>query len=243
MQQKTKPLKSLSIFFPFYNDAGTVEQAISGAFSIGSHLTNRLEVIALYGGKSVDDTFAQILKMQRKYRSLKIIDRTSNLEGYAVIKYGLVQSTSDWVFYTDGDLQYNLVDLIRLVKKQLDTNADVINGFKINRGDKALRTTLGELYKKLTKIVFKIPISDPTCDFRLIKSSFLKQCPLFSSNASICVELIKELQLAGAKFTEIPVRHRRRKYGKSNYKPFSLLLERFFGDLLLWIRLRRRYNK
>lgn len=243
MQQKHKPLKSLSIFFPFFNDAGTVEQAIHDAYLIGKILTTDLEVIALHGGNSRDHTYDEIVRMKKINPNLKIINRVSNHEGYAVIKYGLVQAEKDWIFYTDGDLQYNLQDLIRMVKKQHVTQADVVNGSKIVRGDKALRTSLGELYKKFTKLLFRSPVSDPTCDFRLIKRSFLGRCPLFSTNASICIELVKELQYAGAKFAELPVRHRTRKYGSSNYRSLSLLTERLFGDLQLWFRLRRRYNK
>ena len=177
-----------------------------------------------------------------KFPDLTILDKTNNTEGYAVIKYGLREANLDWVFYTDGDLQYSLGDLNKLVKIQEKTNADVVNGVKINRGDSALRTILGELYKKFTRILFKTPMTDPTCDFRLIRTSILKKCSLLSTNASICVELVKELQLNGATFAEVPVKHNVRKYGKSNYRSLPLLLERFFGDLLLWIRLKRRYN-
>ena len=115
MQQKHKPLKSLSIFFPFFNDEGTVEQAVDNAYLIGKSLTNNLEVIALHGGESKDNTFDEILRMKRKYSNLKMINRDGNRDGYAVIKHGLKQATKDWVFYTDGDLQYDLRDLVILV--------------------------------------------------------------------------------------------------------------------------------
>lgn len=239
---QAKPLKSLSIFFPFYNDQGTVQKAIHDAYSIGSQLTNKLEVIAIIGGKSHDNTIQEIRRVKKNRPQLVVIDRTSNPDGYAVIKYGLVQARGDWVFYTDGDLQYTVKDLMHLVIKQQESGADVVNGYKIVRGDKNLRTVLGELYKTFTRFLFKSPITDPTCDFRLMRRSRLKLCPLFSTNASICIELVKELEYAGATFAEVPVRHRRRTYGRSNYRSFTLLLERFLGDVQLWLRLKKRYN-
>jgi len=242
MQKKDKLLKSLTIFFPFFNDAGTVKKAIDDAYEIGALATKDLEVIAIHGGNSSDNTFDKIKKAKHEHPSLRIIDQSQNKLGYAVIKHGLVQAKKEWVFYTDGDLQYNLLDLLRLINKQQQTQADVVNGIKINRGDDSSRTALGELYKMATKSLFKLPISDPTCDFRLMRADLVKKCPLFSRNASICVELIKELQINGASFAEIPVRHRKRRYGKSNYQAILLLIERFFGDLQLWIRLKRRYN-
>lgn len=241
--QKTKPLKSLSIFFPFYNDAGTVMRAVQESYKVGAMLTNRLEVIAIIGGASHDATSAEVYRAKRAFPQLSIIDRSNNPDGYAVIKYGLIQARGDWVFYTDGDLQYALVDLIRLVKKQRETGADVVNGCKIKRGDRTVRTVLGELYKTFTKVLFASPIQDPTCDFRLMRRSYLARCPLFSTNASICIELVKELQYAGALFAEVPVRHRKRSYGMSNYRSATLVIERLLGDILLWLRLRKRYNR
>ncbi len=130
-----KKLKSLSIFFPFLNDEQTVKTAINLAYSIGKKLTDDLEVIAINGGKSKDKTFAEIKKQKKNHPDLIIIDKSDNSEGYAVIKYGFTKASKDWIFYTDGDLQYDVRDLKKLVDKQIKTNADVVNGFKDKRSD------------------------------------------------------------------------------------------------------------
>lgn len=226
-------LTSLTIFFPFYNDAGTVAQAISQAYKYGRKVTNDLEVIAIHGGKSKDDTYEEIKKQKQKHKDLVIIDKTNNWESYAVIKYGFKRATKDWVFYTDGDLQYHLDELEKLVRIQIKTGADVANGYKINRGDNILRVMLGNCYKALSRIIFKLPIRDLTCDFRLIRRSFLTNIKFQSHDASILLELIKKLQKAEAKFAEIPVNHYKRSYGKSTYPISKLIRERVLGDLKL----------
>lgn len=126
-------LSSLSIFFPFYNDEGTVLEVISKAYEIGETLTKDLEIIAIHGGKSKDNTFAKIKEAQQKFPNLKIIDKSDNTEGYAVIKYGFKSATKEWIFYTDGDAQYDLGELKLLVSKYSETKADVINGYKTSR--------------------------------------------------------------------------------------------------------------
>jgi glycosyltransferase involved in cell wall biosynthesis len=236
---KDRCLSSLSIFFPFYNDEGTVELQIDNAYKTGMQLTDDLEVIAIHGGASKDNTFEKIKQVRQKYPTLKIVDKTDNWEGYAVIKYGFEASTKDWVFYTDGDAQYRLQeDLPRLVEKQLETGADIVNGIKRRRGDNFIRMVLGRAYARIAKIAFMLPIRDVDCDFRLIRRKFLQKITLESHDASILPEMIKKLELAGAKFAEIKVGHFERIYGQSNYNAMSLVKEKILGDLKLFFKMR-----
>lgn len=234
-----KKLSSLTIFFPFYNDEGTVKRQIEYAFSVGKKLANSLEVIAIHGGRSKDKTLQKIKKMQEKYPSLQCINKIHNTEGYAVIKYGLQQAKKTWIFYTDGDAQYRLEeDLIELVKKQQKTNTDVINGYKKKRSDSLIRVFLGKAYARLSKIIFGLPIRDTDCDFRLMRKKYVKKISLESRDSSILPELIKKLQLAGATFAEVPVSHYPRIYGKSNYNILSLIKEKIIGDFKLFLKMR-----
>jgi len=236
-------LSSLSIFFPFYNERGTVERLIADAYKVGSEFTDDLEVIALHGGPSTDGTFEKILEMKEKYPPTVIVDKRDNTEGYAVIKYGFRACAKDWIFYTDGDAQYHLEeDLPALVKKQFETNADVVNGYKKKRGDIFLRTFLGGGYAKLARFFFRLPIRDVDCDFRLIRKIFMDKIKLESTDASILPEMIKKLEMAGAKFVEVPVNHYEREYGQSYYTAMGLLKEKLFGDIKLFFKMKQWKN-
>jgi hypothetical protein len=235
-------LKELRIFFPFYNDSGTVKTQIDKAYQIGKEVAENLEVIALHGGNSKDDTYQQILEAKNHYKDLKIVDKSDNQEGYAVIKEGFKTASKEWVFYTDGDAQYNLEELPKLVQKQKETGADVVNGYKINRKDNVLRIFFGEVYRLFSKILFSFPIRDVDCDFRLINNNILKKINLTSKDASILPELIVKLALQNAKFAQIPVGHNPRIYGKSNYTVFSLAKEKLVGDLKLFWKIKFKKN-
>lgn len=231
MNKTAYKLPSLSIFFPFYNDAGTVTQAIDDAFLYGRKVANKLEVIAIHGGNSKDNTYQQILKAKLKHPALIILNKKNNKVGYAVIKEGFKKATQEWVFYTDGDLQYHVKDVLKLVEKQKETSADVVNGYKEQRKElESLRLYTGELYRLFTKNTYRLPIRDLTCDFRLIRRSFLDKIDLTSPNASVLLELILKLQKQKASFANVPVAHNRRRYGKSNYNVLQLMTERIFGD-------------
>jgi len=237
-----KKLKSLTIFFPFFNDEGTVVHAISNAYRYGRMASKKLEVIAIHGGRSRDKTLDEIKKQKKKHPDLVIIDKTNNWERYAVIKYGFQKAKGEWIFYTDGDLQYSLRDLQKLIIKQQKTHVDVVNGYRKQRSDSALRIIGGAVYRKLTKLIFKLPIDDLECDFRLIRRAALLKIKFESHNASILLELIKKLELNGAGFSEVLVNHYTRRYGYSTYGLMSLLKEKLLGDIKVWYSLKKMYK-
>jgi putative flippase GtrA len=232
-------LESLSIFFPFYNDEGTVKKQIERAYEIGREVALDLEIIAINGGNSRDNTFSKIKEMKAKFPDLIVVDKSDNKEGYAVIKHGFAAATKDWVFYTDGDAQYDSNELPLLVKKLEETDVDVVNGYKKNRGDGFLRFILGDMYAKFSRFIFELPIKDTDCDFRLIKRSYMLKINLTSRDSSILGEMIKKLEIAGAKFAQIPVSHYPREYGKSNYTPWGLFKEKFVGDIKLYFKIKQ----
>ncbi len=224
-------LKSLTIFFPFLNDEKNVNRMISDAYKYGKKLTDNLEVIAIHGGNSTDKTLSVIKKQKKYYPELVIIDKTKNIEGYAVIRYGFYNASKDWVFYTDGDGQYDVKQLEKLVTKQLQTGADVVNGYKLQRSDSLTRKIFGSFYKLLLRRIYNLPVSDIDCDFRLIRRRFLKNIKFRCSSAAICLVLINELKKAGAKFAEVPVYHSKRKYGKSQFFKLKYIYPTFLDNL------------
>jgi len=222
MRQRQK-LSSLSIFMPFFNDEGTVFRAIVLAYAVGHQVTDDLEVIAIHGGRSRDKTWQALQVARRKFPKLRLINKVNNKIGYAVIKYGFATAKKDWVFYTDGDLQYDLRELNKLVVAQLNTGADVINGYKLLRAEGGWRELLGESWSWFITRYHRFPIRDIDCDFRLIRRSFLQGAHFSAMGAEILEELITHLQKQGARFVEIPVAHYPRQYGHSNYSIWELI--------------------
>lgn len=229
-----RKLSGLTIFFPFYNDAGTVLRAVDDAYFFGKQVAASLEVIAIHGGVSRDSTWTMMKKAKRIHKSLKLLDKSDNVDGYAVIKYGFQHASKPWVFYTDGDLQYSMADLPRLVAAQQKQKSDVVNGYLEYRCDPWYRIVFGSFYKLISRNLFQLPIRDTDCDFRLIKKLVIDRITLQAHDSSILPEMIKKLELVGATFSEIPVKHFPRSYGKSNYSVFALTKEKFIGDLKMW---------
>lgn len=217
-----KKLSSLTLFFPFYNDAGTVGRMISEAYKYAPKVSQQFEVIAIHGGSSKDETWREIMKAKQQFPDLRVLNRAKNIEGYAVIKHGFNAAKYEWIFYTDGDGQYNVEDIYKLVARQQQTGAEIINGYKLNRSDTTQRKVLGKVFEKWYRALIHLPLRDIHCDFRLIKASYVKKITWQTKGATIISELILKLKFQGANFSEVPVQHNARVWGHSNYIWYKL---------------------
>lgn len=232
-------MPSLSIFFPFYNDAGTVEKMITDAYQYGYKLTSDLEVIAVNDG-SQDHTLAELQRMQEKFPTLIIVNHGQN-KGYGgALQSGIKNTTKEWVFYTDGDAQYHLDELAKLWEYVPEN--DLVNGYKIRRSDGFIRTYVGLAYRKIIKILFSIPIKDVDCDFRLIKGDLIRSVDFEFTSGAITIELVKKLSLITNKIKEVPVHHYDRIYGKSSFFNLSKIAETF-KDEIKFIKTLRKMRK
>lgn len=235
MSQNLRRAASISVFFPAYNDARSIEKLVTDALDILPALTDDYEVIVINDG-SEDDTGAVLENLKTKFAPFVRVVHHEQNRGYgAALRSGFAAAQKDLIFYTDGDGQYDVRELPKLFEL-LDENADVVNGYKIERSDAANRKLLGDSYNKLAHLCFAIPIRDVDCDFRLIRRRLLERVRLESSSGSICVELVYKLARAGARFRETGVNHYARQHGKSQF----FTVRRVGKTLIDFFRLRAR---
>ncbi len=214
-QTSQKRISSISAVFPAYNDGGTIASMVAAAWIALNQVTEDFEIIVVNDGSS-DYTSTMLMEISTRYPELRVITHPSN-QGYgAALRTGFSAATKDWVFYTDGDSQYNPLELVNLVNA-LHDGADVVNGYKLTRNDSLMRILIGRAYHYFVKFLFGIRIRDVDCDFRLIPRSILEEIGLKSNSGAICLELVKKIQDAGYLFAEVPVNHYSRKYGVSQF--------------------------
>lgn len=208
-------ISSISAVFPAYNDGGTIASMVAAAWISLRQVTDDSEIIVVNDG-STDYTSTMLDEISTRYPELRVITHPSNLGYGAALRTGFAAATKDWVFYTDGDSQYNPLELVNLVHA-LREGVDVVNGYKLTRNDSFLRFFVGRVYHYFVKFLFRIHIRDVDCDFRLIPTRILNEIDLKSASGAICIELVKKIQDAGYVFAEAPVNHYSRKYGVSQF--------------------------
>ena len=226
---------SISVFFPAYNDAGTIASMVVLADRTLRRLTDDYELIVVNDG-SVDHTAQILSELDAIYPKLRIIQHLNNMGYGSALRAGLSSATKDLIFYTDGDAQYDVRELESLLPL-MTTDVDIVNGYKINRSDPLHRVIIGKIYCWLVKLAFRIRIRDIDCDFRLIRRASYDKVRLFSTSGTICVEMVKSFQDAGLRFAEAPVHHFHRAYGRSQFFNFRRLFRTLIDLSLLWWQL------
>lgn len=226
---------SLSIFFPCYNDAGTIGSLVQSADSVARQLTDDYEIIIIDDGST--DSSRELLKdLKPKYPRLVLVLHEQNGGYGAALRSGFHNATKELVFYTDGDGQYDVHDLRKLFPI-MQEGVDVVNGYKILRNDPLHRVIIGTLYLRLMRLLFNFHIRDVDCDFRLIRRGVFDKIKLRHNSGVICLELVKKLELAGYRFAEFPVHHYHRTYGRSQFFNFPRLFRTLVNITRLWYEL------
>ena len=230
------PTPSLSVFFPAYNDAGTIASLVISAVKTAATLTPDFEVLVINDG-STDDTAAILDELARVYpQHVRIIHHPINRGYGGALRSGFAHARKDLVFYTDGDAQYDPAEMTALWGR-ITPGVDWVNGWKISRSDPWHRIVIGRIYHHTVKFLFGLHVRDVDCDFRLIRSTAMRDIALESDSGTICLELVKKLQDAGKRFAEVPVHHYHRTYGESQFFNFPRIWRTLVQLIGLWWKL------
>jgi glycosyltransferase involved in cell wall biosynthesis len=226
---------TISAFFPFLNDWGTIGSLVTAVDTVLIRIASNYEIIIVDDGS--DEKSKEILRMlTKRFPKLRIITHKTNRGYGGALKTGIYNSKMDWIFYTDGDAQYDPRELEELVKNK-KKRADVVNGYKIRRSDPWFRILTGRTYHYFVKTLFNLPIRDTDCDFRLMRREIFDNVKLEQDSGLICAEMIKKIDDFGYKFQEVPVHHYWRTSGKSQFFNFRRVSKVVFGLLVLWYKL------
>jgi glycosyltransferase involved in cell wall biosynthesis len=232
------PLKisGISAVFPAFNDGGTIPSMILTALMALRQVTDDYEIIVVDDGSS-DTTRSLLDEMVTRYPELMVIHHATNMGYGSALRTGFGAATKDWIFYTDGDGQYNPIELIDLVAA-VNEKVDVVNGYKISRSDPLV------MYHFIVKWVFGFHLKDVDCDFRLFRRKILESVHLESTTGTLPLELVKKFQDAGFLFVEVPVHHYYRQYGKSQFFNLRRLFRTGVQLMQLWRKLvwKKRLN-
>lgn len=231
----TSKVESLSVFFPAYNDAPSLPALICNTFSVLREHVEEFEVIVVNDGSS-DNTGEVLARLKQEYAPhLRVITHEQNRGYGGALRSGFAAATKDFVFYTDGDGQYDVLELPKLLE-QMNDGVGLVNGYKLERNDPRHRIWIGNAYNTFARFLFRVGIRDIDCDYRLIRRSLLEDIRLTSTSGTICVELVRKLELTSCRVVEVGVRHYPRLHGRSQFFRVRSLLQTLFQLIRLWVQ-------
>lgn len=226
---------SLSVFFPAYNDGGTIASLVIRAVQVASRLTPDFEVLIVNDGSS-DATREIADELARTYPQVRAIHHPHNRGYGGALRTGFASSTKDLIAYTDGDAQYDPSEL-EILWQRLTPDADVVNGYKISRSDPWHRIVIGRVYHYTVKLLFRMRVRDVDCDFRLLRREVFDRVKLERDTGVICLEMMRKIQDAGFRIVEVPVHHYHRTHGRSQFFNVRRIFWTGVDVLKLWVQL------
>lgn len=232
-------LPSLTFFFPAYNEAANVEAAIREGLRKLPNYCDDLELIVVDDG-SRDATGEIADRLAAEDPRVRVIHHRPNRGYGGAVRSGLAAARREYVFFTDGDLQFDLDDLARLMPHL--SSADVVIGYREKRADPPKRLFIAWVYNLLIRILFQTPFRDVDCAFKLFRRSVLDRVPLAqvrSNGAFFSAELLLVLRAAGVRIPQVGVRHFPRRAEEEKGATLKVVLRTIRDLLLLRLRLLR----
>lgn len=206
---------SISFFCPAYYDEKNLPILIPKVVKVLKNLSSNFEIVIVEDGspdttREVADRFAKIYKP-----FIKVIHHPKNLGYGAALRSGYNNATKyDYVFYTDGDNQYDVDELNKFISYL--KNYDAIIGFRKTRALTFSRQIQTIVYNKLIKFIFGLNIKDINCSMKIVSRKALGKIDLTSNGTFIDAELLIKLKNNNFKIKEIEVTHLPRIFGKAS---------------------------
>ena len=225
---------TVSVFFPAYNDAPSLPKLVSAAFEVLKAHVDDYELIVVNDG-SHDNTGEVLAELERKYAPLMRVVTHEKNRGYGgALRSGFAAATKELVFYTDGDGQYDVRELPKLLR-EMAPDVGLVNGYKLERNDPRHRIWIGSAYNAFARTLFRVRIRDIDCDFRLIRRSLLEAIELWSTSGTVCVELVRKLELTQYRVVEVGVHHYPRLHGRSQFFRVRSLMTTLYQLIRLYV--------
>lgn len=205
--------QSLTIGFPVYGDEGTVERVAMKALTIGKAMAVPFEVIIVDDG-SPDRSGEIADALARVHREIRVVHHEKNLGYGCAFKSVLRNSQYDWIALTDGDDQYDLLDLKDLIR--VTHRYDLIITFRYRKIYSTLRTFLSWWYNVVLRFLFRTRFRDVSTGLRLVHRSVINAVELESDGNIIGAELAIRAMLCGFAVGEVGIKTFPRSFGKSS---------------------------
>ncbi|OGL42490.1 MAG: cell wall biosynthesis glycosyltransferase [Candidatus Schekmanbacteria bacterium GWA2_38_11] len=201
---------NISVFFPCYNEEKNLESLTNSILNFLPAISDQYEVIIVNDG-SKDRTREIAETLSKKNHHVKVFNHETNLGYGAALKTGFKNAKFDYIFFTDGDNQFDIKEIERFIP--FSQEFDVVAGYRINRRDNFIRRLNATSFKMFVRMLFGLQIRDLNCAFKLFKKKVIDAIDIESTGAFINAEILIKAKKKGFTMTEVGVTHYPRQWG------------------------------
>ena len=231
-------VKSLSLFFPTYNEEGNIKNTVIKAKKVLEKTVQDWEIIIVNDG-STDSTKEIAEELSRQDKRIRTISHVVNRGYGASLKSGFYNSKYPWIAFTDSDGQFDFSEIDNFFQKQKETDADLVIGYYKKRRVSKFKIVTSRMWEIAVMVLFRLNVHDIDCGFKLIKKEVIETIPKLESErgAFISSELLIKAKKYGFKIVEIPVTHLPRIQGKGTGRNIRVIIQSFIDLFKLWRKL------
>lgn len=227
-------IKTLSVFFPAYNEEDNIAGTVSKAIEVLKSLKLADWEIIVVDDGSTDNTATVVQNLAAENSKIRLVRHDRNRGYGAALKTGFSSAKFDWIAFSDSDGQFDF----REIDKFIDSadGCQVVVGFRKRRSDSRFRRTMAFLLRIWDTILFGLNLKDVDCGFKLIKKSVIdKVFPLVTESAITETEMMAKIHCAGFPVKQIGVAHHSRTKGIQTGGNFKVIFKAVLESLKLFL--------
>jgi len=216
---------------PCFNEAENVEDILRSAMAVLPEFASEFELVIVDDG-STDATAAILERMAAKNDSIRLIRHSVNRGYGAAVSSGLRAAHGEWICFTDGDGQFNLLDLPQLLVEA--QTWDVVIGYRHQRADNPIRRLNAHSWKWLIRALVGLRVRDLDCAFKLFPRRVVERLQLSADGACISAEILAQCFRGGVSVCEVPVSHYPRAAGTATGANFKVVAKALKELPIVW---------
>lgn len=195
----------LSVFFPAYYDEKNIGKVVKKAVEVLEELQLKDYEITIIEDGSPDNTAEVADKLAEEHPKVKVIHHEKN-KGYgATLWEGFSTAKFEYVFYTDGDNQFDLDELKKFVA--LIPYTDMVVGYRKKKQYSPYRKLTSFVYNHILRLAFDVDYIDIDCAFKILPTDLFRKITVNTKDAFIDAEIMIRANLMGYTTTEVGVTH------------------------------------
>jgi glycosyltransferase involved in cell wall biosynthesis len=207
----TAPKPNVSLFFPVFRDERTVRRVAEKSLSVLRDIADQYEIVIIDDGSP--DRAGEIAdQLAREHSCISVVHHPRNLGYGAAIKSGLAKVRFDWICFTDGDDEYDVNDLRKLIV--LKDFYDLIITFRYAKIYSVDRQLISWVYNAVLRRMFRTHFRDVSTGLKLIRKTLADQITCQSNSPFIGAELTIKAMLKGYRVGEVGIQTFPREFGK-----------------------------
>jgi glycosyltransferase involved in cell wall biosynthesis len=200
----------ISFFLPVYRDERTVRLVTEKAIELFEEIANRYEVV-IVDDASPDNAGKIADQLAREYPQVKVVHHEVNRGYGAALKSGIANTKYEWVCMVDGDNEYDILDLKRMLA--LRRHYGLIIGFRYKKLYSTKRIFISHVYNAVLRSLFDTRFRDVSTGIRVFHRSILGHIDLSSNSPFIGAEMAIKTMLSGTPVGEVGIQTFPREFG------------------------------